>query len=91
MARSEEFASGAEEVRQPQFKSVQQMHNDHARATSVLTVPGHLPNQNGMGTADRQRRLMGFRESASGMADSTYDQRLWMDRPTDAERNQNGA
>lgn len=78
MARSEDFAGGAEEVRQPQFRSVQQQHNANFHALSVLDLPSSLPNQNGMGQQDLQRRMMGFTESVSGRATSTFDKQLWM-------------
>jgi hypothetical protein len=87
MARSEDFAGGAEEVRQPQFQSVQQQHNRNFRAMSVLDTPSVIPNQNGMGTSDLQRRMIGFRDSATGRSESTYDKQIWLSHPDETPRN----
>lgn len=87
MTRSEDFADGAERVRQPQFQSVQQQHNQNFRAMSVLDTPSVIPNQNGIGTSDLQRRRMGFHESASGRSESTFDKQIWLSRPTETPRN----
>lgn len=87
MARTEEFNGGADSVRQPQFTSVQQQHNRNFRALSVLDTPSVKPNQNGLGTADLQRRMIGFRDSATGRSDSTYDQQIWLSHPTETPLN----
>lgn len=86
MARSEDFVDGAERVRQPQFTSIQQQHNANFRAMSVLDTPYAIPNQNGMGQADLQRRMIGFRESATGRSDSTYDKGIWLSHPDTSPR-----
>jgi hypothetical protein len=78
MARSEDFAGGAEEVRQPQFRSVQQQHTRNYQAMSVLDTPGIIPNQNGLGTADLERKKLGRTESASGRSNETFDRQLWL-------------
>jgi hypothetical protein len=78
MARSEDFAGGAEEVRQPQFQSVQQQHNRNYQAMSVLDTPGIIPNQNGLGAADLERRKLGRTESVSGRSAETFDRQLWL-------------
>lgn len=83
MTRSEDFQGGADSVRQPQFRSVQQQHNANFRPMSVLDLPGSLPNQNGMGSADLKRRMMGFFESAMGLSQTTYDSKLWLRSPQD--------
>jgi hypothetical protein len=88
MTRSEDFADGAERVRQPQFKSVQQQHNANFRAMSVLDTPYSIPNQNGMGTSDLQRRMIGFRDAATGRSDSTYDKQIWLGHPETTSRKQ---
>lgn len=87
MARSEEFAGGAEEVRQPQFKSVQQMSNRNFQAMSVLDTPMVIPNQNGMGKGDLERRMMGRNDSSSGRSPETFDKQLWLHH-TMSRRNQ---
>jgi hypothetical protein len=87
MARSEEFTSGADSVRQPQFQSVQQQHNRNFRAMSVLDTPAVIPNQNGMGSSDLQRRMIGFRDSATGRSESTYDKQIWLSHPHETPLN----
>lgn len=78
MARSEDFEGGAASVREPQFKSVQQQHGENFRALSVLETPTVIPNQNGLGAADLERRKMGRSESSAGTSSSTFDQQLWL-------------
>jgi hypothetical protein len=87
VTRSEDFADGAARVRQPQFSSVQQQHNANFKALSVLDTPSVIPNQNGMGTGDLQRRMIGFRDSATGRSESTYDKQIWLTHPDSAPRN----
>lgn len=87
MARSDEFADGAERVRQPQFRSIQQQHNANFRAMSVLDTPSVIPNQNGMGVGDLERRKIGFRDSATGRSESTYDKQIWLSHPDTTPRN----
>lgn len=89
--RREDFDSAAESVRSPQFKSVQQQSNDRWQAMSILDLPSSLPNQNGMGAADLQRRMMGVPQSPIGSADSTYDRRLWLRSPTNSQRRDRGS
>jgi hypothetical protein len=86
MARTEEFQSGADSVRQPRFQSVQTQHNANFRTMSVLDTPYAIPNQNGMGTQDLQRRMIGFREAAGGRSQSTYDQQIWLSHPDTTPR-----
>jgi hypothetical protein len=81
MARTEDFQGGADSVRQPQYQTVQSQHNRNFQAMSVLDTPGVIPNQNGMGQNDLRRRIMGFRDSISGTAESTFDKRLWLSNP----------
>lgn len=76
MLRSEEFEDGAERVRSPQFESVQQQGIRNYQQTSVLD--NLRPNQNGMGSQDLQRRMMGINQSPTGTSQSTFDQRLWI-------------
>ena len=76
MTRTEEFSGGAEEVRSPQFRSVQQQANRHFTATSVLD--NVIPNQNGMGTADLERRMVGSENSLVGRSKETFDRQLWL-------------
>jgi hypothetical protein len=84
MARSEDFAEGSERARRPQFQSVQQMSNRNFQAISVLD--NVIPNPNGMGQPDLQRRLVGSQGSASGRAQSTFDRQLWLKHPEPANR-----
>lgn len=86
MTRSEDFVDGAERVRQPQFQSVQQQHNRNFQAMSVLDTPSVIPNQNGMGTGDLQRRMIGFRDSATGRSESTYDKQIWLTHRESSQR-----
>lgn len=86
MARSEDFAGGADAAREPQFKTVQSQHNANFHGMSVLDTPYTIPNQNGMGSADLQRRIMGFHESVSGQSESTFDQSIWLRTPENANR-----
>lgn len=86
MTRSEDFADGAERVRQPQFSSVQQQHNRNFQPMSVLDTPSVIPNQNGMGAGDLQRRMIGFKDSATGRSESTYDKQIWLSHPDSAPR-----
>jgi hypothetical protein len=86
MTRSEDFADGAERVRQPQFQSVQTQHNANFRAMSVLDTPYAIPNQNGMGQQDLQRRMIGFRDAATGRSEGTYDQQIWLSHPDTSPR-----
>lgn len=84
MARTEDFADGAERVRNPQFQSVQQQANRNFLAISVLD--NVMPNQNGMGSQDLQRRLVGSQNSATGRSESTFDRQLWLRHPDTAYR-----
>lgn len=86
MARTEEFTSGADAVRQPQFSSVQQQHARNFQAMSVLDTPNVIPNQNGIGAPDLQRKIMGSRSSFSGSAQSTFDKSIWLTNPDTANR-----
>jgi hypothetical protein len=81
MDRSAEFQDGQERAQRPQFQTVQSQHNANFHALSVLDLPSALPTQNGLGSADLQRKMMGVQDSASGRSESTYDQRLWMRQP----------
>lgn len=83
-ARSEDFAGGFESVREPQFRSVQQIHNDNYRATSVLD--NLTPNQNGMGAQDLQRRLVGSQGAATGRSSETFDKQLWLRHQEPSQR-----
>lgn len=80
MARSEEFVDGAEQVRQPRFTSVQQQANHNFQALSVLDTPYVIPNQNGLGRDDLQRKTVGRTSSPSGRSKDTFDQQLWLGR-----------
>ena len=84
MARTDEFEGGYAEVREPQFRSVQQQSNRNFLATSVLD--NVIPNQNGMGAADLQRRLVGSQNSMTGRSTSTFNQQLWLRHPDTAFR-----
>lgn len=86
MTRSEDFQGGADGAREPQFKSVQTQHNANFRGMSVLDTPNVIPNQNGLGTADLQRRIMGFHESISGRSEGTFDKQIWLRTPETAQR-----
>ncbi len=86
MARSVDFQSGADSVRSPQFKSVQQQHGVNFRAMSVLDTPAVIPNQNGIGAQDLQRKIMGVRDSGSGRSQSTSDSQIWLTNPDTAHR-----
>lgn len=83
MARSDEFAGGAEGARAPQFATIQSQHARNFQAMSVLDLPHALPNQNGMGQADLQRRRMGLAGSVSGRSQSTVDDQMWIRSPRD--------
>lgn len=76
MARTEDFNSGFDSVRSPQFESIQQQANRNFVNTSVLD--NIMPNPNGMGSADFQRVLVGRKQSTIGTADSTFDRSLWI-------------
>lgn len=78
MARTEEFADGAARVKQPQFQSVQQQANEKFAALSVLDTPLVIPNQNGLGKDDLQRKIMGRTETVSGRSKTTFDDQLWL-------------
>lgn len=84
MARSEDFAGGFESVREPQFKSVQQQHNQNYQPTSVLD--NVMPNQNGMGAQDLQRRLVGSQGAATGRSQETFDRQLWLRHQEPSQR-----
>jgi hypothetical protein len=84
MGRSAEFASGNESARQPQFQSVQQQSNRNFQALSVLD--NVIPNQNGMGSNDLQRRLVGSQGSPVGRSSSTFDKQLWLRHPEPTNR-----
>lgn len=79
MARTEDFNDGFDKVRTPQFESIQQQSNRNYAATSVLD--NIIPNQNGMGASDLQRRLVGSQGSPVGRAESTFDKQLWLRHP----------
>ncbi len=84
MTRSEEFQGGNESARSPQFRSVQQQANRNFQATSVLD--NVLPNQNGMGRADLERRMVGSRNSPVGRSQTTFDKQLWLRHAEPANR-----
>lgn len=86
MTRSEDFQGGADAAREPQFQSVQQQSNANFHGVSVLHTPNVIPNQNGMGQADLQRRIMGFHESISGRSEGTFDQQIWLRTPDAVSR-----
>lgn len=86
MARSEDFADGAERVRQPQFTSIQQQHNANFKAMSILDTPYIIPNQNGMGASDLQRKMIGFQGGATGRSDETYDKQIWLNHRENTTR-----
>lgn len=73
--RSAVMQQGAESVREPQFRTVQHSSGKYSN-TSVLD--NLQPSGNGRSALDRQRLLMGVNHSASGQAQSTFDQRLWL-------------
>lgn len=79
MRRSEEFSDGADKVRSPQFESVQQQSNRNFQAISVLD--NVIPNANGMGQMDLQRRMYGSKGSAIGRSETTFDRQLWLHHP----------
>lgn len=87
MARSEDFAGGVEAARTPQFSTIQSQHARNFQAMSVLDLPHVLPNQNGMGQADLQRRRMGLSESGAGRSQSTVDDQMWIRSPRDFRTN----
>lgn len=84
MARSEEFGEGFAKVREPQFKSVQQQSNRNFQATSVLD--NVMPNQNGMGSQDLERRMVGSQGPTVGRSQETFDKQLWLRHPDTAYR-----
>lgn len=84
MARTEDFADGYAQVREPQFKSVQQQHNRNFQAISVLD--NVQPNQNGMGAQDLQRRLVGSQGSPTGRSLETFDRQLWLRHQEPSQR-----
>lgn len=75
---------GFEKVRQPEFRSVQQQHNVNFQATSVLD--NVMPNQNGMGQQDLQRRLVGSQGPATGRSSETFDRQLWLRHKEPSQR-----
>ena len=83
MTRTEDFAGGVEGARAPQFSTIQSQHARNFQAMSVLDLPHALPNQNGLGAADLQRRRMGQIGSVSGRSQSTVDDQLWIRAPKD--------
>lgn len=74
IGRSANMQQAAERVREPAF-SAPKMDMSYRR-TSVLD--NLQPSGNGLAAPDKQRVLMGVTSSASGQADSTFDQRLWL-------------
>lgn len=78
-SRSEEMVGGYDSARNPQFESVQQQANRNFHALSVLD--NIIPNPNGLGSPDYQRRLYGSRSSASGRSQATFDRQLWLHHP----------
>lgn len=79
--------SGAANAQAPQFQTVQAQHNRNFRAQSVLDMPLILPNQNGMGVADLQRRKMGLNVSSTGQSDTTFEDQIWVkSQPQDLSR-----
>lgn len=84
MTRSEDFASGYETVRNPQFETVQSQHARNYQATSVLD--NLMPNQNGMGAQDLQRKLVGSQGPMVGRSVETYDRQLWLRHQEPSQR-----
>lgn len=84
MDRSAEFEDGFAQVREPKFQTVQAQHNANYRATSVLD--NVIPNQNGLGSSDLQRRLVGSQGAATGRSQETFDRQLWLRHPEPSNR-----
>lgn len=87
MARSEEFSGGYSAAQSPQYRSVQQQHNRNYQKLSVLD--NLMPNQNGMGASDLQRRLVGISHSGSGTSKNTFDKSLWIEKHQELNREKN--
>jgi hypothetical protein len=73
--RTAAMVDGAERVREPQFRTVQQAPGRYVR-TSVLD--NLQPSGNGVSALDRQRLLLGVNKSAIGQSDDTFDKGLWL-------------
>jgi hypothetical protein len=84
MTRTDEFIDGTDRARMPQFESVQQQANRNYQPRSVLD--NVIPNQNGMGTQDLQRRMVGSQNSSVGRSESTFDRQLWLRHPEPSNR-----
>lgn len=85
--RTAQFNDGSERVREPQFHSMQQVEGNYRR-TSVLD--NLKPTGNGLGTADRQRQLMGINQSAIGQSEGNFDKSLWLRIANPVPRVKNG-
>ncbi len=84
MARSDDFNEGSERARTPQFQSIQQQSNRNYVAMS--TLDNVIPNNNGMGEPDLQRKLRGSQGSSSGRSEATFDKQLWLKHPEPTNR-----
>jgi hypothetical protein len=74
--RTEEFADGAVQAREPQFSTVQQQGIQNYKQLSTLETPT-MRVQNGLGDRDLERRLTGVSESV-GISEGTRERRMWM-------------
>lgn len=84
--RTAEMVDGAERVREARFRTAQQVVGNY-RNTSVLD--NLQPSGNGLSAMDRQRALLGVRQSSLGSSSETYDKSLWLrnERPAALYKN----
>lgn len=77
MDRSQDFYEGAENVREPQFRTIQQSEGPRVyRRTSTLDNILPTGMGNGMGSADKERYFMGIPRSQAGQSEGTYNKSI---------------
>lgn len=76
--RSQNFYEGSESVRQPQFKTIQQVPGTYRRTS---TLDNLYPTGNGMDDQGRQRQMMGISSSAIGQSSDSFEKSIWLRNP----------
>lgn len=83
--RSMEFTQAADNVRKPNFRTLQNSVGGGTRYRRTSILDNLMPSRVGLGTQDFERAKLGLSRSSSGQSESTFDKGLWLraERPPD--------
>lgn len=83
--RTMQFNEAADNVRKPQFRTLQNAVGGGNRYRRTSILDNLLPSRVGLGTQDFERAKLGVARSSSGQSESTFDKGLWLraERPPD--------